>query len=285
VLAEAGWAAAMRGDESTAKQMLHQSVDAQRAGARFAAAAFTYLLTLSRDQTDRERLEMVAEGLELAGASGDRLAEIGLRCAYASTLAVNDRAAEAERHARRALDDARALGQPTLEVAALFSLGQSSVLSDPGAAMTYLRTSLELGRRHHSEAEEGAILMLLAYVESRSGDSRHALETIRERLVWQLTAPIQGLPHFYLGTSAFTRVGRADLVALCEGNSRVFSAAVGSFPTPLWQSLHDEELVEARAALGEQRFEELAIRGASLTLDEFNILLLPEIDAILAEVP
>jgi predicted ATPase len=283
VLAEAGWAVATRGDESKAKEMWRRSIEAQRAGGRFAAAPFTYLLTLSRDQTDGDRLEMIAEGLGLAEASGDRTAEIGLRCAYASTLAIFDQPDEAMREAQRALDDARALRQPTLEVAALFALGEATFRSDPGAARALLRESVELGRRHHSGGEEGAALMLLAYVEARHGDLRHALETIRERTVWELTAPIQGLPYFYLGTSAFTRVGRPDLVAMCEGNSRAFADLAGSFPTALWQALHEEELVEARTALGDQRFEELATRGASLAAEDFNTMLLQEIDATLAE--
>src|SRR6185437_4608389 len=76
VLAEAGWAAAIRGDESGAKDLLQQSVDAQRAGARYAAAAFTYLLTVNSDHTDGDRLVLVAEGLRLAESSGDRTAEI-----------------------------------------------------------------------------------------------------------------------------------------------------------------------------------------------------------------
>jgi predicted ATPase len=282
VLAEAGWAAAIRGDESEAKDLLRRSVDAQRAGARYAAAAFTYLLTLSWDPESGNRLEMIAEGLSLAEASGDRIAETGLRSAYASTLALYDEPAEATRQAQRALDDARALRQPTLESAALFALGQATFRSDPHSAMTRLRASVELGRRHHSEAEEGAALMLLAYLEARHGDGRQALETIRERTVWEMGNRLQGLAPFYLGTGAFNRVGRPDLVALCEGNSRAIGARRGA-ATKLWNELHAEETSEARTVLGDENFEQLAARGALLGAEEFNAMLLHEIDATLAQ--
>ena len=93
VLAEAGWATARHGNFNRAFEMLNQSVEAQRAGARFAAAAFMYLLTLAgvkRDDTLQFRLEMVSEGLALAEAAGDRVAETGIRTAYASTLSYTD---------------------------------------------------------------------------------------------------------------------------------------------------------------------------------------------------
>jgi len=281
VLAEAGWAAAIRGDESGAKDLLQQSVDAQRAGARYAAAAFTYLLTVNSDHTDGDRLVLVAEGLRLAESSGDRTAEIGLRSAYASTLAINDQPDAATRHAQRALDDARAAHQPTLESAALFALAQATFRSDPAGARDLLRASLALGRRHHSQAEEGAALMLLAYLEARHGDVRHALEALRERATWEMRGERPGLAPFYLGTGAFHRVGRPDLVALCDGNSRVYAAAHGDSPTQLWDSLHTEEIAEPRAELGEQGFAELAARGASLSPEEFNTMIVREINVML----
>jgi hypothetical protein len=88
---------------------------------------------------------------------------------------------------------------------------------------------------------------------------------------------------FYLGTSAFSRVGRHDLVALCEGNSRRFVAP----PTLryLWSSLHDNEIAEARKALGDQTFEKLAARGAALDVEDFNLMLLQEIDDTLEQLP
>ena len=281
VLAEAGWAAAGRGDLSAACELLQASIDAQRAGARFAAAAFIYLMTIAGwwDDTASERgLEIVGEGLALADASGDLIAATGLRSAYASMLAIDDRPVEATQLAQRALDDARALQQPTLEIAALYALAHSKFRSDPHDAIALLRRSLELGRQHHNESEAAAALALLAYVEARSGDARQALEAIREKTVWEMRN--RAYRRLSYGTGAFNRVGRYDLVALCEGN--LSGNALDN--TPLWYDLHEEEITEARRALGEERFEQLAARGAALALEDFNTMLLDEIDTTLEQI-
>jgi len=285
VLAEASWAAATRGDRSAAMELLHRSIDAQRAGARFAAAAYTYLFTLYRweDQPDDRGLEIAAEGLALAEASGDRIATTGLRSMYASALGLRDQSAEAMREAQRALDDARDLHQPTLEIAALFALGQAKFRTEPDEAIALLRTSLELGRRHHNEAEEGATLGLIAYLEARRGDSRQAIEAFRERTVIELRNPSVPWAPFYLGTGAFTRAGRPDLVPLCEGNSR--SDARNLMHVPPWAEFHAEEIAEARNALGDELFDKLVAQGANMAPKDFNTMLLHEIDATLDNMP
>jgi tetratricopeptide (TPR) repeat protein len=284
VLAEAGWAAARRGDLQHAFALLYKSVDEQRAGARFAAAAFTYLLTLQNQDLTAEgnRTAMIFEGLTLAEASGDRVAETGIRSAFASTLAMDSTQWElAEQHAQRALEDARALRQPTLEVAALYSLAQAKFRSDPDAAIALLRASLDLGRQCHSESEEGAALGLLAYVEAGHGDARQAVQALREKTAWEIRNRGLSWAPFFLGTSAFSRVGRHDLVALCEGNSRRFVTTLRY----LWDDLHHDEIAEARDALGDETFEQLAARGAAHDVDDFNLMLLQEIDDTLEQLP
>ena len=280
VLAEAGWAAAGRGDRSAAIELLQASIDAQRAGARFAAAAFIYLLTLASwdNELSGRKLEIGAEGLALAEATGDLVAATGLRSGYASMLAIEDRPVEATQMAQRALDDARALKQPTLEIAALYSLAQAKFRSDPHDAIALLRQSLELGNQHHNESEAGAALALLAYVEARYGDTRQALEAIRDKTVWEMRN--RGYVRLSYGTGAFNRVGRHDLVALCEGN--LSGNAVDN--EPLWYGLHQEEVTEARRALGEEHFEQLAARGAALSLEDFNTMLLHEIGTTLEQI-
>jgi hypothetical protein len=223
---------------------------------------------------------MVSEGLALAEASGDRTAEVGLRSAWASTLSYHDLEL-ARQQAQRAVDDARALRQPSLEVAALYSLAQATFRSDPDAAIALLHASLDLGRRCHSEAEEGPALGLLAYLEAAHGDVRAAVQALREKTEWELRAG--GTTYrtpYTLGTSAFSRVGRDDLVALCEGNARRFrESSLFSF---LWDDLRQDEIARARSTLGAEPFEEFAARGQALDFEDFNRMLLREIDATLA---
>jgi predicted ATPase len=281
VMAEAAWAAVQRGDEARAFELLDRAIAEQRAGARFAAASFTYLLTLSaRDRAAHERrLEMITEGLELAEASGDRVAETGLRCAYASTLAMKMDLGQAQEAAERALADARELRLPTLEIAALFSLAQSKFRSDPFTAMTLLRESIEMGHRYQNESEEGASFGLLAYLEARHGDSREAVEALRGKIVWEIRQGSSSFAPFFMGTCALGRVGRHDLVALCEGNSRLYVDATRPF---LWDDIHAEEVKDSRAALGDEQFERLATQGSALQPKDFNAMLLRAVDETLA---
>ncbi len=279
VLAEAGWAVASRGDRVAARELLEASVAAQRAGARFAAAAFIYLITLASwdNEAANRRLQIAREGLALAEASGDLVATTGLRSAYSSMLAIYGRQSEAQEQAQQALDDARALRMPVLEVAALFSVGESKIRSDPHGAMAALLASLELGRLHHNQSEAGAALALLAYVEARQGDARQAVEAMREKTDWEMRN--RGYARLPYGTGAFNRVGRHDLVALCDGNMLDTAMQV----SPLFDELHKEEIAEARHVLGDGRFEHFVERGAALSAEDFGTMLLREIDATLAE--
>jgi predicted ATPase/class 3 adenylate cyclase len=281
VMAEAAWAAVLRGDEARAFELLERAIADQRAGARFAAASFTYLLTLSaRDLAANERrLEMITEGLELAEASGDRVAETGLRCAVASTLAMLLLLDRALPEAERALADARELRLPTLEIAALYSLAQAKFRSDPETAIALLHESIEMGHRYQNESEEGAAWALLAYLEARHGDAREAAEAMRGKVMWEIRNGSLSFGPFYLGSCALGRVGRHDLVALCEGNSRLFVDSKRPF---LWDDIHAEEIADSRAALGEEEFERLAAQGSALAPADFNAMLLRELDVTLA---
>ena len=281
VLAEAGWAAICRGDARAARELLNQSVEAQRCGARFAAAAFTYLLTIAGwDGGPSNQLQIASEGLELAEKSGDLIATTGLRSAYASILALHGRPVEAADQAQQALDASRKLRQPTLETAAIYSLAQAKFRSDPAGAITLLREGVELGRLYHNDAAEGGgAFALLAYLEARHGDARQALEAYRERTEWHIRkGPTTNRP-YYLGTGAFNRVGRPDLVALCEGNSARWLANP-AIPLP-WDEIHKEEIAQARRTLGDEEFEHLVMRGTSMTPEDFNMMLIREINTIL----
>jgi len=118
-------------------------------------------------------------------------------------------------------------------------------------------------------------LALLAYVEARHGDARQAVAAMREKTDWEMRN--RGYARLPYGSGAFNRVGRHDLVALCEGN-------MSEIPLPpLFDELHKDEIAEARDALGDERFEQLVERGAALGAEDFTTMLLREIDATLAE--
>ena len=86
-------------------------------------------------------------------------------------------------------------------------------------------------------------------------------------------------PHpFYLGTQAFNRAGRPDLVAWCDPRCRGVRAYAESF----WANMHELAVQEARARLGDDVFDQLAAEGAAIPPEEFEEFMLREIDQLLA---
>ncbi len=295
VLAEMAWGELVRGGavygpwadiddhRSSAREMLQRSIAAQHEGARFAGASFTYSLTLNGWEGFIDSREIAREGLELAEASGDVVATVGLRAAYASTLAMFDD----ERGlplAEQALDEARALQQPSLEAASLYALSIGLLRRDPDRAIASLRRALDLNRQTGNEAELVPILSYLAYLEACHGDERRALEALRE----QMRLTVRGGFHNHVaalwhGTQAYNRAGRPDLVARAHGICR---RLLGDRGVPeLWAGVHAHEVVEARGALGEEQFEILCAEGEASAPDELYALLLAEVEALLAALP
>jgi predicted ATPase len=74
-LAEAGQAAFLRGDLATAERLLRESIDAQRHGARYAAAAFAYMRGLLTQGDAEHTYDIFQEGLRMADAAGDHLGQ------------------------------------------------------------------------------------------------------------------------------------------------------------------------------------------------------------------
>jgi predicted ATPase/class 3 adenylate cyclase len=281
VLAEVAGVALLGGDRPAADALLQRSFEAQRAGARFAAATFTYWLTSKGWEGYDTSRDIAREGLMMAEASGDVIASIGLRAAYASTMAMfEEDTDEAQALATRALHEAREVRQPTLEAAASYALAVSLVRRDPARSIDCLHAALALQRQVGSEAEEAPVLSLLAYMEACHGDLRRALEALRARMRITIRAPRKPVSALWHGTQAFNRVGRPDLVARHEG---ICGALLSNRGVPrLFATIHRQEVQEARAALGDEQFDALRAEGEAAVPEEFYAMLLAEIDALLA---
>ena len=167
------------------KTLLDRSIEAQRQGARYAAASYVYRLTVAEHDVETSYAEaaysITAEGLARAEEAGDTLGAIGLREAHAVAAAMSGRFAEALEHAERALAEARSVHQPTLEAVALYAKAFALAGSDPAGAIVLLHESLTLTRRLGIELERISALGLLTVLESRYGDTRAALATMREQ--------------------------------------------------------------------------------------------------------
>jgi hypothetical protein len=275
-MAEAAWAAITRGDRDLGVRVLQRSIEAQRSGARYAAAAYTYLSTFWwSDPTNNYAIAKA--GLEAAEAAGDVLGAVGSRITLSAQAMVTGHDDEALDQAGRALTEARRLGQPTLEAGALLVSGLALSNADPAQAITLLRESVDLTERFGIESERVSALSLIAALEARHGDARRALEALRAEIV----SPVPwswNRSDLYIGLQVFNRVGRPDLVARCYGVSRrVYPSAPAFF-----RKLNDDAIEEARAAVGNEVFDAYAAEGATITPDQLRDALQREIDELLA---
>ncbi len=283
VLAEAAWAAVIRGDMVEVRTMLEASIDAQRAGARYAAAAFTYLLQRAgwTDGSWGDAYAIATEGLAMAEAADDVMGANGLRIALSAQAMLLGRDAEALELAERALADARRLQQPTLEAAALYVNGLALATADPERAIALLHETLELTRRLEIDSERIAALGLLATLEAQHGNARRSLEAIREQLVTSAPSAAFRVSNFYITLAVFNRVGRADLGARCHGHVEQLGVVSPGF----FNKFHDDAVRDARAALGDETFERYAADGAAAPTEEFLEMMVREIDDLLGHMP
>jgi tetratricopeptide (TPR) repeat protein len=289
VMGEAAWAAERIGDIDRARALCDEAIEAQRQDARFTASVWTYAGMLSDFGTfsSKAALQLFEEALARAEAAGDLVGTVALRAAYATTLIGwgVDSADDARDSAERALADARALGQPALIAMGLLALGEALVVSgeaERGFAM--LRESSELSSKINSTWQSLHALAALAAVQAFHGDPVHAaldLHELLERFPGREDASVLGMGSLVGALAVFCCIGRPDLVARADGQIRLSSTAAGVLGGYIgW---YERAVNEARAALGDQRYESLASAGAALPLETFVQELVANLDEFLAE--
>jgi predicted ATPase/class 3 adenylate cyclase len=285
VLAEAGWAKVMRGELAEAMAMLDESIAAQRAGARFATAAFIYILSLQSWLRGgggfTAAYDTAKEGLAMAETAGDVLGANGLRIAFAAHATMTGRYAEGLELAEHALVEAQRLGQPTLIAASLYAKALALGQQDPRGAITLLHEALTLLRRLENDSERIPSLGLLAALEGHYGDARQGLEALREQMTASASSGYFVVPNLYIAIQVFNRVGRPELVAQCGG----YCEQVGVSGPPFYLRFHETSMLEARTALGDDAFERNVAAGAATSTDDFYEMIVREVDELLAGMP
>ena len=285
VLAEAGWAQAMQGEVAEAISMFEASIEAQRAGARFATAAYIYLLSvqswLRGAGAFAAAYDLAKEGLATAEAAGDVLGASGLRIALAAHATMTGRYAEGLELAEHSLVETRGLGQPTLIAASLYVKALALAPTDPSGAVTLLHEALTILRKLENDSERIPSLGLLAALEGHYGDARRGLEAIREQMTASARSERLLVPNLYIAIQVFNRVGRPELVAQSVGYCR----QVGVTGPPFYASFHETSIEDARAVLGDDEFELHASTGSGLSTEDFYEMVIREVDDLLAGMP
>ena len=221
---------------------------------------------------------ITGEGLVRAEEAGDVLGAIGLREAHAVAAAMSGRSAEALEHAERALTEARArcTSRPWRRSRSTRRPSRSRRATRPARSSSCRMRSCSCGASR-IELERIAALGLLTVLESQHGDTRAALATMREQATLRDHYVMMNPQPFYLGTQAFNRTGRPELVARCDPHCR----GVRGYHESFWVTAHEQAVQEARARLGDEVFEQLAAEGAAIPPEEFEEIMLREIEALI----
>jgi hypothetical protein len=268
----------VRGDHDTGRERLVRSAEALGEGARYTAAAHTYLLTLASMEGHFDRAyEIAREGIASAEAAGDLVGETAMRSTMVMYSVFLHEPGEMRPEAERALRDARAVGASILEVVALHALAVVLSTDDPARAIELLHEADDLARRDGVSSEDGARRSLLAYLTGKHGDPDDALE-VAGALVSAYSRSGPELRPFELGSYALVRAGRPDLAARCQGVG-LHRAGARTRAGDLYSTFAQEEREVAREALGDERYEQELEAGRAADLEPFRTWLLSEIDA------
>jgi predicted ATPase/class 3 adenylate cyclase len=286
LMGEAAMAALRRGDLPRARQLVDDALDAQRAGARFSAPVWTYALMIlpASDLNLDVAHQLAVEGLQRAEAASDPVGTIALRATYALNLAIREQARDARTEAERTLTDARTLGQPALIAMGLLALGYALVVvGEPERGLVLLRESVELAETINSSWQLLNGLSALAATEAIYGNAAEAAALLRSQL---LTARESGETHFALGAAygglaVFNRYDRPELTARVDG---ALSSLLTLWPGN-WEHWHAQAVRDARAALGDDRYNTLASEGSTITEQALFDEILEHLEAFIEQHP
>jgi len=230
-----------------------------------------------------EIVALASEALERAEAAGDVVGTIALRATYAGVVLMNQRTDEALVEGERALADARALAQPALTVMGLLTLGQAlAATGEPQRGLAMVREGYELSNQINSDWQSMTGLSVLAALEALYGDAAQAAVNMRAVLE---SARETGEAHRELvaltsGLSVFNCYGRPDLVARADSQlaGNPGGMIFGSYS--VWKN---RAIEDARAALGDEGYDELAAEGASLPWGRFVEEIAAQLDTFIQQ--
>jgi hypothetical protein len=228
--------------------------------------------------------QLAAEGLQRAEAAGDPVGTIALRATYALNLSLQEQLLQARIEAERALSDARTLGQPALIAMGLLALGNALVLGgEPEHGLPQVRQSVELAKTINSSWQLLSGLSALAATEAIYGDAAEAAALLRSQI---LTARESGETHFALGAvygglAVFNRYDRPELTARVDG---ALSSLITLWPGN-WEHWHAQAVRDARAALGDDRYDTLAAQGSAITEQALFEEILEHLEAFIEQHP
>ena len=226
-------------------------------------------------------IRLAGEALEGATSAGDELLALAVRSQLALFQWIaGDRSAAGL--AEENLRVARTIGGPSVIAFALYSVGYTLQLDDPGRAIECFREGIEQFRRMAFASMVEFCLMLLIRLEALQGDLGAALESFRSglELSYEQGSRVNVIFQLKQGALALTRAGHTDVAAVLLG----YVDAQPQRGTAGWEGeFHEGLIAEARVALGTAEYDAAAARGAAMPYDEIVQYALTELDRVQGE--
>lgn len=267
VLGSAAFAATARGDFDTAKALSEDALALgmpgncpYRTAAYVARSIIMYTTDLSAATTF---LTVSADEME---AIGDRFSVISLRSTAGMFATLSGDDGTGLRLTEQALAAARVLGNPTTLAIALYGFALARWQDNPDEARAAIEESLSLTEAGASDVVYADALELLGRLERSAGNIEDALLTIARSL--RESTRVGNRPsvissQWYLAEALGLLGHEVEVGAMLHGYStRGSDARLMPIVGGREGELHEQGISALRAALGVERFDELADRGA-----------------------
>ena len=178
----------------------------------------------------------------------------------------------AMKEGRAATRAARALGNPTALVTALFAEGLAYVENDPAHALEVFDESLALTASGASDIVYGEIQEQSIRLRTILGDVRGAVEALRtgfEHAIGQSNR-VTATTLLWYGVEALVPYGELELSAVLFGAVDEDGELASNLNVLVGPQVarHMDARAQARAGLGDARFDELVTRGSTMSYDD-----------------
>ncbi|MGI0130928.1 MAG: tetratricopeptide repeat protein, partial [Thermoplasmata archaeon] len=219
----------------------------------------------------RVALEVMLDGLEkLEAAGADDYTIGGVHVLLATAAAASQDPALARAHADQAVGIARRSGIPSTLAIALFALGESLALSDPGTALTSFEESAAVMRSGASDIVLGPALGEIGLLRARAGDAEGAITALQEAVIHVLDDSYRPIVAGTLDrcVHSFASLELDELAAVLAGViSEGALAGMGHyFDSSAAQ--RQAALERVRGRLGDDEYERALRRGSGLVYEE-----------------
>ncbi len=231
-------------------------------------------------------VQFLASSIPQLEAVGDLYSAVSLGSIAGMFAALGGDAEAGHAFTRESLAGARELGNPTTLAIALFGYALAHWQDEPESARAAVEESLALTEAGASDTVYSDALELLARLERAAGDIERALHTTERSLreaIGVSNRPSVLSSQWYFA-EALGLLGRdPEVGAVLHGyTTRGADAPLMPAVRGREAQLHDQSIAAMRSALGGERFEQLAARGAAMDYDTAVEYTMQELERIRA---